>query len=157
MQFITPLRYPGGKGRLTQVVADIMESNDLIGGHYAEPYAGGASVALSLLMLEYASHIHINDLNPSIHAFWDAVLNETDRLCAMIKNKRVTMAEWRRQHDVQNDPDADSLDLAYSTFFLNRTTRSGIIFGGRPEERRVGKECVSPCRSRWAPLHIKKK
>src|SRR3546814_6095964 len=50
MQFITPLRYPGGKGRLTQVVADIMESNDLIGGHYAEPYAGGASVALSLLM-----------------------------------------------------------------------------------------------------------
>src|SRR3546814_20319642 len=56
------------------------------------------------------SHIHINDLNPSIHAFWDAVLNETDRLCAMIKNKRVTMAEWRRQHDVQNDPDADSLD-----------------------------------------------
>src|SRR3546814_4019974 len=48
----------------------------------------------------------------------------------MIKNKRVTIAEWRRQHDVQNDPDADSLDLAYSTFFLNRTNRSGIIFGG---------------------------
>src|SRR3546814_16620390 len=87
MQFITPLRYPGGKGRLTQVVADIMESNDLIGGHYAEPYAGGASVALSLLMLEYASHIHINDLNPSIPAFWDDVLNETYRLCAMHKKR----------------------------------------------------------------------
>src|SRR3546814_20990138 len=25
--------------------------------------------------------------------------------------------------------------------------------GLRPEERRVGKECVSPCRSRWAPDH----
>src|SRR3546814_13976552 len=23
----------------------------------------------------------------------------------------------------------------------------------RPEERRVGKECVSKCRSRWAPVH----
>src|SRR3546814_18905924 len=23
----------------------------------------------------------------------------------------------------------------------------------RSEERRVGKECVSPCRSRWAPAH----
>src|SRR3546814_17200561 len=23
----------------------------------------------------------------------------------------------------------------------------------RSEERRVGKECVSPCRSRWAPSH----
>src|SRR3546814_12687389 len=24
---------------------------------------------------------------------------------------------------------------------------------GRSEERRVGKECVSPCRSRWSPFH----
>src|SRR3546814_15431204 len=27
----------------------------------------------------------------------------------------------------------------------------------RSEERRVGKECVSPCRFRWAPSHLKKK
>src|SRR3546814_11906559 len=27
---------------------------------------------------------------------------------------------------------------------------------GRSEERRVGKECVSPCRSRWSPYHYKK-
>src|SRR3546814_20493787 len=27
----------------------------------------------------------------------------------------------------------------------------------RSEERRVGKECVSPCRSRWAPYHSNKK
>src|SRR3546814_15759683 len=28
--------------------------------------------------------------------------------------------------------------------------------GGRSEERRVGKECVSTCRSRWSPTHYKK-
>src|SRR3546814_11525292 len=28
---------------------------------------------------------------------------------------------------------------------------------GRSEERRVGKECVSTCRSRWSPYHNKKK
>src|SRR3546814_15835682 len=28
---------------------------------------------------------------------------------------------------------------------------------GRSEERRVGKECVSTCRSRWSTYHIKKK
>src|SRR3546814_15047277 len=28
--------------------------------------------------------------------------------------------------------------------------------GGRSEERRVGKECVSTCRSRWSPCHSKK-
>src|SRR3546814_16528298 len=27
----------------------------------------------------------------------------------------------------------------------------------RSEERRVGKECVSTCRSRWTPYHFKKK
>src|SRR3546814_14409935 len=26
-------------------------------------------------------------------------------------------------------------------------------FGERSEERRVGKECVSTCRSRWSPYH----
>src|SRR3546814_12753257 len=26
-------------------------------------------------------------------------------------------------------------------------------FAGRSEERRVGKECVSTCRSRWSPYH----
>src|SRR3546814_12014598 len=29
--------------------------------------------------------------------------------------------------------------------------------GWRSEERRVGKECVSTCRSRWSPYHLKKK
>src|SRR3546814_17670813 len=31
------------------------------------------------------------------------------------------------------------------------------MFVGRSEERRVGKECVSTCRSRWSPYHYKKK
>lgn len=130
MQFVTPLRYPGGKGRLAQCVADLMRYNGLEGGQYVEGYAGGAGVALTLLQLEYASHIHINDLNPSIYAFWDAVLNDTDRLVARIRAKRISMAEWRRQQAVQHASDADRLDLAYSTFFLNRTNRSGIILGG---------------------------
>lgn len=130
MQFVTPLRYPGGKGRLSQCVADIMRSNGLEGGQYVEGYAGGAGVALTLLQLEYASHIHINDLNSSIYAFWDAVLNDTDRLVSRIHAKRISMAEWRRQQEVQKASDADRLDLAYSTFFLNRTNRSGIILGG---------------------------
>src|SRR3546814_3879911 len=31
--------------------------------------------------------------------------------------------------------------------------RSPKEFTGRSEERRVGKECVSTCRSRWSPYH----
>src|SRR3546814_15743388 len=32
-----------------------------------------------------------------------------------------------------------------------------LLHRGRSEERRVGKECVSTCRSRWSPYHEKKK
>src|SRR3546814_14621564 len=32
----------------------------------------------------------------------------------------------------------------------------GAVHGVRSEERRVGKECVSTCRSRWSPYHSKK-
>src|SRR3546814_18230797 len=34
---------------------------------------------------------------------------------------------------------------------------SGVLIAPRSEERRVGKECVSTCRSRWSPAHYKKK
>src|SRR3546814_14462878 len=32
-----------------------------------------------------------------------------------------------------------------------------LVEMARSEERRVGKECVSTCRSRWSPYHSKKK
>src|SRR3546814_14701412 len=32
----------------------------------------------------------------------------------------------------------------------------GLLDPCRSEERRVGKECVSTCRSRWSPYHYKK-
>jgi len=115
---------------LSQYIADIIESNDLISGHYVEPYAGGAGVAISLLFLEYVSRIHINDISRSVYAFWYSVLYEAEGLCRLISRKRVSMEEWRRQRDIQSNPNATLLDRGFSTFFLNRTNRSGIIFGG---------------------------
>jgi DNA adenine methylase len=96
----------------------------------SEVYAGGASVALSLLFEEYASHIHINDLNRSVAAFWRVVLADPDALCRLIRSAPATMTEWRRQKAIQAAPNPDDLDLAFSTFYLNRTARSGIISGG---------------------------
>lgn len=104
--------------------------NNLVGHSYVEPYAGGAGVALSLLYEEYVSHIHINDLDRSVFAFWHAVLYETDELCRRIANTAVTMDEWDRQKKVQRAGASNLIDLAFSTFFLNRTNRSGIIDGG---------------------------
>jgi DNA adenine methylase len=109
----------------------LLEANDLTDIDYAETYAGGASIALSLLLQEYASTIHINDLSRAVYAFWYLVLNDCDALCRRIERVRVNMAEWRRQRAIYEERDSAALDdLGFAAFFLNRTNRSGIINGG---------------------------
>ena len=130
-RFKTPLRYPGGKGKLTEYIRSLLELNSLTDCHYVELYAGGAGVGISLLMLEYATKIHLNDINPSIYAFWQSVLNMPDELCSLISKTDITVEEWRKQKLIQNNADKHSfLEFGFSTFFLNRTNRSGIIKGG---------------------------
>src|SRR3546814_9323135 len=41
--------------------------------------------------------------------------------------------------------------LAYQNLVERQVQNLGEAWKHRPEERRVGKECVSPCRSRWVP------
>jgi DNA adenine methylase len=136
----TPLRYPGGKGKLTDFMRLIFEQNNLLDGHYVEPYAGGSGIALNLLMLDYASCIHLNDINKSV-AFWHSVVNATDKLCKKIRDTKVNVKEWHRQKFIQQNPeDCDLLELGFSTFFLNRTNRSGIIKGGMIGGLRQGGE-----------------
>ncbi len=126
----SPLRYPGGKNKLSAFIAKICVDNN-INGTYVEPYAGGAAVALSLLFEGFINRIIINDKDRSIYAFWYSVLNHTDELCNLISNTTITLDEWRRQKDIQNNKEiANLLELGFSTFFLNRTNRSGIIKAG---------------------------
>jgi DNA adenine methylase len=112
-------------------VQRIFEDNKLLDGHYVELYAGGAAIGLSLLMLEYASHIHINDISKPVYLFWKTVLNDTDALCKRIRDRRVTVSEWKRQRNIlRNFHDYSRVSVAFSMFFLNRTNRSGIVHGG---------------------------
>ncbi|MGH7486341.1 MAG: DNA adenine methylase, partial [bacterium] len=124
-------RYPGGKRRLAPVIARLLEANDLRDVEYAEPYAGGAAVALSMLFEEHAATIHINDLSRAVYAFWHSTLNDTADLCRRIQRTKITMREWHKQRAVYDNRDvADLSDLGFATLFLNRTNRSGIIAGG---------------------------
>src|SRR3546814_12616856 len=41
--------------------------------------------------------------------------------------------------------------------FLLDDHADALVAKARSEERRVGKECVNTCRSRWSPYHYKKK
>ena len=126
----SPLRYPGGKNKLSAFIAQVCVENK-VNGHYVEPYAGGASVAFFLLFEGFVKRITINDKDRSIYAFWYAVLNHTNQLCELIRSTDITIEEWRKQRTVQeNKKKANLLELGFSTLFLNRTSRSGIINAG---------------------------
>ena len=46
--------------------------------------------------------------------------------------------------------------VGYSKFYFSRMFKQEMnisIMEYRSEERRVGKECSEPCRSRWSPYH----
>lgn len=129
--FVTPLRYPGGKGRLGVWLAELIRHNGLEDGTYIEPYAGGAGAAVFLLVNNHVQRIVINDADPVIYAFWWAVLNEHERLIEKIRSTPVSMDSWIKQKEIIDDGDINDLtQLGFSTFFLNRTNRSGIITGG---------------------------
>lgn len=124
----TPLRYPGGKRKLANFVEQLISSNALSGCDYAEPYAGGAGLAMELLRRGVVGRLWLNDIDKGIASFWTLVLTQPDLLCGMIEKTDVTIEEWYRQKEniLSNDP----VLRGFATFFLNRTNRSGIIKGG---------------------------
>lgn len=126
----SPLRYPGGKGKLARFVAEVIRENGLQDGLYVEPYAGGAAVAFELLLTGVVRRVAINDLNRPIYAFWRAVLEDTAALVDLIRDTEVTMAVRDRAKRIFMESTGTDLELAFATFFLNRTNRSGILNGG---------------------------
>jgi len=123
----SPLRYPGGKTVLYPMVSNLIRQNDLERGHYAEPYAGGAGLAFSLLFNNVVREIHINDYDEAVWSFWNAVLNQTNRLVRLIEETEVNIDEWHRQKEIFAKKKTTSLKRGFAFFFLNRTNRSGII------------------------------
>jgi DNA adenine methylase len=129
----SPLRYPGGKQVLSRVIAHLIRLNGSSGGTYVEPYAGGASIALALLFGEHVERVVINDADPCIHAFWKAVLFETEKFVGLLYSTPTSVDEWAEQREIYQQPKRyAALRLGFATFYLNRCNRSGIIARGGP-------------------------
>lgn len=131
MAFYTPLRYPGGKGKLAYYLKGVIKHNSLLDCHYIEPFAGGAGVALELLMQEYVQKVTINDYDPAIYSFWHSILNNCEEFCEKIHQTEVSMNTWYEQKEILSTNSYDDLlSLGFAAFFMNRTNRSGILNAG---------------------------
>src|ERR1051325_5651518 len=118
MPFYSPLRYPGGKRRIASFIESLIEANDFHRHTYVEPYAGGAAVALHLLIRK-KMRVIINDIDPCIFAFWSTIKNNPEELCRRISRTKIDIAEWRRQKSVLTATRPSPIDLAVATLFLN--------------------------------------
>lgn len=125
----SPLRYPGGKSALTPFIEIAVEHAQK--SIYAEPFAGGAGVAINLLLSNKISRILLNDKDPAIYSIWNNIIFDTDRFVTEIQNLPVTMSEYEKQKAFYKaNNDTPSFELGVAAFFLNRTNVSGVITGG---------------------------
>lgn len=130
---LSPLRYPGGKAFMTDFLTEFIKDNYSVKPVYVEPYAGGAGAALNLLFNGTVNKILVNDANIAIFSFWDNLINNTQKFLRKFDSVTPTLEEWMRQRDIFNKLkhiSQSNLDLAFAVFFLNRTSRSGVLGGG---------------------------
>lgn len=136
----SPLRYPGGKQSLAPFFSELIELNDLEGGSYIEPFAGGAGAALNLLMNEKVYKIVLNDIDHHLYCFWKSILREPDAFIHAIENTPINIDEYYRQKEViKGDVKQYSvLEKGFAAFYMNRCNRSGILragpIGGREQK-----------------------
>ncbi|MCA3511730.1 MAG: DNA adenine methylase [Rhodobacter sp.] len=134
-QAASPFRYPGGKGFLTSFLAG--ELNRRFSSQkpsFAEPYCGGAGAALNLLVDGLVNHVHLNDADVRVYSAWWAMVNETERFIQAINDTDATIENWEKCLRVLHDTTSETYDfeVGFSAFFINRTSRSGVLLGSGP-------------------------
>lgn len=127
----SPLRYPGGKSKIAPLIRLIIEKNGDPDITYIEPFAGGAGVALSLLIEGAVDQIVINDYDKAIYSFWRALKEAPQELIDLIEHTPLTIDEWKHQKEIYCTQNKRySVELGFAAFYLNRTNRSGILSAG---------------------------
>lgn len=127
----SPLRYPGGKSKIAPLIRLIIEKTGSSDITYIEPFAGGAGVALSLLIEGVVDQVVINDYDKAIYSFWRALKEAPQELIDLIEHTPLTIDEWKHQKDIYSTQNKRySVEVGFAAFYLNRTNRSGILSAG---------------------------
>lgn len=126
----SPLRYPGGKSRLTDFMSSVIHNALPYVDTYIEPFAGGAGVAIGLLQKKIVKNVIINDYDVGIFSFWKALTEESEWFLSELRKCPINLREWHRQKEIFESEKKYSKELGFAVFYLNRTNRSGILTAG---------------------------
>lgn len=125
---LSPLRYPGGKGKMLKQLTPHFPDHV---GTMVEPFAGGAAAALAMLFAGRAEQIILNDLDPGVYAFWKNSLENTEEFLDALRSVHGTREEFIRAKEVLESQDGQSsIGLAVAFLVANQLAFSGITKAG---------------------------
>src|SRR3546814_5566865 len=106
--------------------------------------------AYEMRISDWSSDVCSSDLSLDENRRWDRELREDEQMALAFARVALHAPDWVVFDDTFSAMEDETLEriLELLTHELAQTT---IIHIGRSEDRRVGKECVSTCRSRWSP------
>lgn len=128
MMIKSPLRYPGGKSRLSEYLVSLFP-NDFL--EYREPFVGGGSVFFSAKQKHPAIKFRINDLFQDLFIFWKMLQDCPEQVIENVKKLKSSYPDGRKLYCFLTTPhEASEIEKAAEFFAINRITFSGTTLSG---------------------------
>ncbi len=123
---LSPLRYPGGKSKLADMICGQIDANKKV---FVEPFCGGASVSLALLEAGVMDRIVLNDLDFGIYSLFNLILHDTDWLVKTIRNYKPTKEDYFKNRSLilSNYKYATERQAGFAMITVNRMAFSGVV------------------------------
>lgn len=128
--FVSPLRYPGGKSRAVQKIAQQLPTNF---SEYREPFVGGGSVFVYLRQMFPQIKMWINDLNFDLFCFWREAQRDATQLARAVQRVKEENLDGRVLFETlraQSGTNLTDFERAVRFFVLNRISFSGTVDSG---------------------------
>ena len=151
---VSPLRYPGGKTKVIPYA--FARLNPTKTDLWVEPFAGGASVGLSLLEAGVINHLRLNDLDYGVYSLFKCTFTDPQPLLDKINTITPTREMFfTAQSRILNNHNYASLqDAAWDMLVVNRLSFSGIA-KAHPLGGKNGSQTA--LLSRWNPETLTKR
>jgi DNA adenine methylase len=117
----SPFRYPGGKFYGVRLILPFL--NCVPHDEYREPFLGGGTIFFAKPKVQYN---WLNDLEPDLICTYKVIADEANRKRLMQRLSK-EIATRDRHEEIKKMEATSVLDIACKTFYLNRTSYSGII------------------------------
>jgi DNA adenine methylase len=149
----SPFRYPGGKTWFVPAFRNWMASLPKKPHTLVEPYAGGATIALTAVCENWVDHAVLVELDSDVASVWQTIFSdEAKALVEKILTFDLNVENVKRE---LTEASSDCLHTAFQTILRNRTFHGGILAPGSGliKSGEAGKGIAS----RWYPKTLAKR